>query len=63
MNCPSGDFFYYIFYFQRISAEYLIENGVEVDYRDDWNETALNDAKKRSKWTIVDLIEMHSKKT
>ena len=59
MEIPFTTFFYY----QSISAEYLIANGVEVDYRDDWNETALNDAKKRSKWAIVDLIEMHYKKT
>jgi len=56
-----GDFLWY-YILRHFLVEYLLENGIEVDYRDDWNETALNDAKKRSKWAIVDLLEMHSKK-
>lgn len=40
-------------------VEYLIKTDIEINYKDDWGETALNDAKKRGHWTIVDLLEMY----
>ena len=41
-------------------VEYLIQTDVDINYRDDWNETALNDAKKRGHWAIVDLLAMYA---
>ena len=41
-------------------VEYLIQTDVDVNYRDDWNETALNDAKKRGHWAIVDMLAMYT---
>ena len=31
--------------------------GADIDFLDDWQESALNDAKKRGHWTIVDLLQ------
>ena len=43
----------------KFSVEFLLSTDINVFYKDDWSETALNDAKKRSQWAIVDMIQMH----